>query len=134
MTAAQMVGYSLNQASAITAIVSNRIYHGFRPIASIVPCINYFEVSGGKRQNGFERIVYSINCRAVTAATALQVARLVTDLFHGTSGTGIWGDANGFAIGRASLVQQQGLIPEVADNLYNAPVDFEFVYPSSTVS
>lgn len=142
MTGAQAVGYMLNSISAITAIVSTRIYHGTRPVGTVVPCINYFEQAGGIRQNGFERVTYSINCRATTAGTALQIARLVGDLFHGTSSTGIYGytgASSGTALGnfeitRASVRQSQGLIPETADNLYNAPVDVFIVYPSSSIS
>lgn len=134
MTPAQMVGYTLAQTSAITAIVSTRIYHAMRPTGSVTPCINYFEMAGGQRQYGMERVTYSINCRAVTAATALQIARLVTDLFHGTDSNGTYGYQNGFAISKASLRQSQGLIPETADGLYNAPVDFLFVYPTASVT
>lgn len=134
MTAAQCVGLSLNQVTAITSICATRIYHGMRPVGTTTPCINYFELAGGQRQNGFERVSYSINCRAATASTAIQLARLVTDLFHGSSGTGIYGYQTGFEISKASLKQQQGLIPETADNLYNAPVDILLVYPSSSVT
>jgi hypothetical protein len=105
-----------------------------RPIGTTVPCINYFEMAGTQRLNGFERSTYSINCRATTAETALQLARKVVDIFQGTSGTGIYGDMNNFEITRASLRQQQGLIPETADNLYNCPVDIFIVYPTSSVS
>ena len=139
MTSAQFIGYCLNQTSAITNIISTRIYHGMRPgspsaASAIVPCINYFEMAGGNRASGFESVTYSINCRATTAATALKLARHVADLFHGTDSRGVYGDMNNFTVSKASLRQQQGLIPEVGDNLYNAPVDIFIVYPSSTVS
>jgi hypothetical protein len=133
MTGAQMMGYSLTRSTAVSALVSNRIYHGMRPVSTVVPCINYFEMAGGQRKNGFETVTYSINCRAVTAETALQIARAVTDLFHGSYSTGTYGVMNGFEISRASLRQSQGLIPETSDNLYNAPVDIQIVYPSSSV-
>lgn len=134
MTAAQMVGYSLSHTTALTVIVSTRIYHGTRPVGTVVPCINYFEVSGGQRSKGMEMVTYSINCRASTPAIALQIARLVTDLFHGTSSMGTYGDSNGFGVARASLVQNQGLIPEPGDNMVNAPVDILFVYPTASVT
>jgi hypothetical protein len=90
---------------------------------------------GGTRVNGMDRRVYSINCRAVTAATAIAMATLVVDTFHGTSGTGMKGDvASSFSIISASLQQDGGLIFEEADNLYNAPVDIQVVYPTSTVT
>lgn len=146
MTGEQAVGYLLNSISALTTMMTGtsgtRIYHGTRPVGSVVPCINYFEMAGGIRQNGFEKVTYSINCRATTAGTALQIARLVGDLFHGTSSTGIYGytgASSGTALGnfeitRASVRQSQGLIPETADNIYNAPVDVFIVYPSSSIS
>jgi len=134
MTAAQCVGYTLAQTSAVTALVSTRIYHGMRPVSTVVPCINYFEMAGGQRKNGFETVTFAINCRATTASTALQIARLVIDVFHGTYSTGIYGAMNGFEISRGSLRQSQGLIPETSDNLYNAPVDIQLVYPSSSIS
>ena len=129
-----MVGYSLAQVSALTAIVSNRIYHGTRPGGTVIPCVNYFEVSGGQRSKGIEMVTYSINCRASTPAVALQIARIVVDLFHGTSSMGTYGDSNGFGIARASLKQNQGLIPEPSDNMFNAPVDILFVYPTASVT
>jgi hypothetical protein len=134
MTPEQMLGWSLNQVTAITAICSTRIYHGLRPVGTTVPCINYFRMAGSTRQHGFETVTFAVNCRATTAQTALQVARLVTDLFHGTSSMGTYGAQNGFEVTRASLKADQGLIPEEADNLYNAPVDIQIVFPTSSVT
>lgn len=134
MTAANMIAVSLSQVTALTAIVGSRIYHGMRPASTKVPCINFFEVAGGQRINGYERETYSINCRATTAATAIMMAKLVTDLFHGTAGTGTYGYQTGFEMSRMSLRQKQGLVPEVSDNLYNAPVDIFIVYPTSSVT
>jgi len=140
MTPGQAVGYMMNQTSAITNVVSTRIYHGMRthstPTAGsvLIPCINYYEMAGGKRNMGMEMTTFTINCRAATASTALQVARLVVDLFHGTSSSGMYGDSNGFGIARSSLKQIHGLLYEQADNLYNVPVDVLVVYPSSSVT
>lgn len=134
MSPSEVIGYSLAQASAITAIVSTRINFGTRPTGETTPCINYFELPGGIRQYGIERIPYSINCRASDPEVASDLARKVIDLFHGTSSTGIYGMQNGFEILRCSLRQAQGLIPETADNLYNAPVDVLLVFPSSSVT
>lgn len=134
MTAANALAMSLSQATALTAIVGTRIYHGLRPTASVVPCINFFEVAGGQRKDGFETTTFTFNCRATTAQTALQTARLIVDLFHGTSGRGTQGYQTGFEMTRMSLRQMQGLIPETSDNLYNAPVDILIVYPSSSVT
>jgi len=138
MSPSQAIGYSMAQTTAITAIVSARIYNGTRPTGTtgtvLTPCINYFEMPGTVRQYGIERASFSINCRATTAEVALNLARKVIDLFHGTSGTGAYGEAGAFAVTRCSLKQAQGLIPETAEGIYNAPIDILLVYPTGTVS
>jgi len=134
MTPSQVIGYALNQTSAVTNICSTRIYNGRRPDTTVAPCINYYELPGGQRINGFDRIVYSINCRAATAETALTLARKVDELFNGTSGNGTYSDWNGFGITRASTRQRQGLIPEPDSGLYNAPIDIFIVCSSSAIS
>lgn len=137
MTPSQAVAKLLNEATAITTIVSNRIYFGNRPDTTITPCINFYELSGAKNSYGMQRIGYSINCRAVTAETVLQLAREVDYLFNGTSGTGVYGYASNvsvFGIARAFTNQRQGLIPEPDSNIYNAPVDVYVIFPNSTIS
>jgi hypothetical protein len=62
------------------------------------------------------------------------LARLVLDLFTGSTGTGVFGIMNNFEISRASLANDGGLIPEPEDGIYNAPIDIRIVYPISTVS
>ena len=139
MTPSQVIGYSLNQTTVITAIVSNRIFSGNRISAGtsgtiFLPTINYFDLPSGVRNNGIESVTYSINCRAKDKATADQLARLVVDLFHGTASTGIYGTMNGFDVARASLKFLQGSIYEPAEQVYNCPVDIQFIYASSTIS
>jgi len=138
-----MIGWTLLQTSAVTNIVSTRVYHGLRPegtaVPSInyyaaVPSINYYELGGGVRANGIEIQSFSINCRASTAGAARNLARSVLDLFTGTSGTGIYGTQNGFDIARASLRNDNGLVPETTDNVYNAPIDIAVAYAISTIS
>lgn len=131
----QTIGYSLLNTTAITAIVSTRVNHGLRPEGTVVPSINYYEIGGGTRNNGIESTAYSINCRAATPAGARDLARLVLDLFTGSSGTGVYGYENStFEVSRASLQNDGGLIPEPEDGIYNAPIDIRIVYPISTVS
>jgi hypothetical protein len=132
MTIGQCIGYALNQTTAITNIVSTRIYEGNRPDTTTVPCINYYEMAGGQRINGLERVSFSINCRATTTETALTLCRKVDDLFNGNDG--VYGSWNGFGIVRASTKQRQGLIPEPDANLYNASIDVFIVYSTGTVS
>ena len=130
----QMIGWTLLQASAVTNIVSTRVYHGLRPEGTAVPSINYYGLGGGVRANGIEIQSFSINCRASTAGAARNLARSVLDLFTGTSGTGIYGTQNGFDIARASLRNDNGLVPETTDNVYNAPIDIAVAYAISTIS
>jgi len=129
-----MIGWTLLQTSAVTNIVSTRVYHGLRPEGTAVPSINYYELGGGVRANGIEIQSFSINCRASTAGAARNLARSVLDLFTGTSGTGIYGTQNGFDIARASLRNDNGLVPETTDNVYNAPIDIAVAYAISTIS
>lgn len=130
----QAIGWSLLQTSAITNIVSTRVYHGLRPAGTDVPCINYYEMPGGLRQNGTESTPYSINCRASSSGAARDLARLVLDLFTGSDGRGVYGTQNGFDIARASFRADNGAIPEVEDNIFNAPVDITLVNTVDTVS
>jgi hypothetical protein len=134
VTGSQCVGYILNSVTTISILTSGRVYNGQRPVTTTVPCINYFEMPGGQRYRGFERVSYSVNCRATTAETAIQLCRLVDELFNGLDGMGIYGDMNGFGITRAFTKQRQGLIPEPEDAIYNAPIDIFLVFSRSTVS
>jgi hypothetical protein len=130
----QAVGWTLLNTSAITAIVSTRVYHGLRPQGTTLPAINYFQLAGPGRSDGIETPVFSINCRASNAGAARDLARLVVNLFGGAHGRGTYGTQNGFDIARASLRQDQGLIPEPDDNVFNSPVDVQLVYAVDTVS
>lgn len=130
----QAIGYMLLNTSAITSITSTRIDHGRRPAGKDVPCINYYELGGASRFNSIETQTFSINCRAETAAEARDLARVVMDLFIGEDSTGTYGTQDGFDISRASLVNDNGLISEPGDKIFNAPIDIKITYPSSTVS
>jgi len=134
MSPSQFVAYALNQTSAITNIVSTRIWYGNRPGTDTIPSINFYDIGGGNKRNGFYSLGYSINCRAATAETAMQLARAVDDLFNGSSGTGTYGSMNNFELSRGSTRQMQGLIPEPDSGLYNAPVDIQIVCPSSSIT
>lgn len=134
MTPLQTICYAMLQTTAITSIVSTRVYGGNRPDGTTVPAINCYEIPGGYRKNGFEFISFSINCRAATAETALTLARKVDELFNGSDGMGTYGDWNGFGIARASTKQRQGLIPEPDNGVYNAPVDILIVFPKGAIT
>lgn len=134
MSPSELVGWTLNNVSAITAITSTRIYHGLRPQTTTVPSINYFQLGGATWKYGMEVTAFSVNCRAATAEAARDLARLVVETFHGSAGTGLQGTQNSFDVARVSLRADQGLIPEPTDAMYNAPVDIQVVYQTSTVS
>jgi hypothetical protein len=130
----QLIGWTLLNTTAVTAITSTRINHGLRPSGTIVPSINYYELGTATRQHGMEQVVYSINCRASTPGVSRDLARLVLNVFIGSNGDGTYGENNGFEVTRASLEVDGGLIPEPEDGIYNSPVDVRIVYPVSTVS
>lgn len=129
----QAIGWTLLQASAVTAITSTRVWHGLRPETDTLPGINYYELPG-QRFNGIESQPYSINCRASTPAGARDLARVVIDALAGSAGTGMYGTNNGFDIARASLRTDTGLIPEPTEGVYNAPVDVLIVYGADKVT
>ena len=131
----EAVGYLMLNEASVTTLTSTRIYHGLRPKGTAAPCINFFELGGGDRFQGMERQSFSINCRAKSATVARQLASLVTDLFEGTQGEGIYGDVNAsFEVSRSYLRADNGLIPETEDRIFNAPVDITILYPRGTVT
>lgn len=133
MTPHELVGYSLLQTTAITAICSTRVYHGLRPVGTTTPAINFYALPGNRRW-GIEANHFSVNCRAADPAVAMELAREVVTLFGGTSGTGIYGEQTGFTVMRAWIENEQGLIPETEDEIFNAPVDIVVVNATATVS
>ncbi len=137
MTNSQSIAVILNSVTAISNIVSGRVYNGNRPGTTTVPSINFYEMPGGYNRYGMQHVSYSINCRATTAEAALSLAKLVDETFNGSSGTGTYGYASNvsvFGIARAFTERRQGLIPEPEDGLYNAPVDVFIVFPNSSIS
>ena len=133
MTPYELIGWTLLNATTVTAITSTRVAHGLRPRNDTLPCINYYTV-GGDRFDGMERQTFSINCRAESPNAARDLARVVITEFHGATGTGVYGRNNGFSVARAYLKTDIGLIPEPDDKTYNAPVDVDIIYSPGTVS
>ncbi|MFA5750386.1 MAG: hypothetical protein WC895_04145 [Candidatus Shapirobacteria bacterium] len=134
MQPSQFIGYMLLQTTAITSIVGVKIYSGNRPATTLTPCINFYELSGGNKKYGIWTESYSINCRDSTQEKAKILARLVDDLFNGTSGTGIYGSVTGFSVIQSSSKGLRGCIPESDSNIYNAPVDIQLVFANNTIS
>lgn len=137
MTPYEFIGWTMLNASAVTAIVGTRVTHGLRPRNDSLPSINYHALGGGARFWGMERQTVSISCRANTPEDARDLNRVVTTEMAGADGTGIRGTNNGFDLALGSLIADQGLIPEDkvdGKTVYNAPVDVQIIYAVSTVS
>jgi hypothetical protein len=124
----------LKATTAVTAIVGRRVYHAYVPKSATMDNIAFFEIGLPRRFTGIESQDYQIGCRGTTLARTMDLARVVVDLFHGTSSTGIYGTQGTFSIGRAFQSAPVPLIPEPRGSMYNAPVQITMVYPSSTVS
>ena len=120
--------------SAVKLKSGKRIFHGLKPRTPTLPNIAFFEIGGPSRFNGMEGQEYTINCRAATFDKALDLARVVVDLFHGASSTGTYGTISGFDISRAFQAAPPAIIPESTGSVYNVPVTISIIYPSSTVS
>ena len=120
--------------TTVTAIVNARRWHGLQPRNTQLPSLTFHEIGGPARFNGVERQTYVINNRAKDLGDALDLARVVTDLFAGASGTGTYGNQGAFSIARAFQDGNPGIIPEPGKGAYNVPVYITIIYPSSTVS
>lgn len=131
MTAASAVSALVSATTAVTAIFGTRIYHGMQPRSQTLPNLTFYEVSTPARFNGIERQMFSFNCRAKTRARALEGAREIVDLFHGTASTGIYGFQGTFDIGRSYQDAPAPIIPEPTDGVYNVPVPIVLIYPSA---
>ena len=120
--------------SSVKQQSGKRIFHGLKPRTPTLPNIAFFENGGPNRFNGMEGQEYTINCRAATFDKALDLARVVVDLFHGASSRGTYGTIRGFDISRAFQAAPPVIIPESKGSVYNVPVTVSIIYPSSTVS
>ena len=123
----QFIGWTLLNSTAVTTITSTRITYGLRTIGSVFPAINFYDVGGLSRSQGMSSMVFSINCRAVTARAARDLADIVLSLFTGTDATGTTGTGSTFGASRVSLVNDGGLIPEPDDSCFNVPIDIRVV-------
>jgi hypothetical protein len=123
----QFIGWTLLNSTAVTTITSTRVTYGLRPIGTVLPAINFYDVGGLSRSQGISSMVFSINCRATTARAARDLADIVLSLFIGSSATGTTGTGNTFGASRVSLVNDGGLIPEPDDSCFNVPIDVRVV-------
>ena len=133
----QFIGYTLLNASAISSLVSTRVYHGMRPKVSQIselPAIDYYQLSGGRKYMGTVSRTFTINCRATSPAVARQLGDAVIDLFGGTSGTGVYGYSSSFSVARASIARDNGTIVDDDSETVFVPIDVLVVYTTDTVS
>ena len=133
----QFIGYCLANASSITSIVGTRIFNSIRPNSttlSLIPAINYYEVSSGGELNGLGQKNITVNARAETQRQAIDLGDKIIKLFNGANGSGIQGTLNGFDLDKMYLLNIGGLIPENDTGWYNYPIDFKMIYRLDTVS
>lgn len=123
----QFIGWTLLNTTAVTNITSTRVTYGLRPIGTVLPAINFYDIGGLSRFNGISSAVFSINCRATTARAARDLADIVLSLFIGSDARGTTGTGNTFGASRVSLVNDGGLIPEPDDSCFNVPIDVRVV-------
>jgi hypothetical protein len=130
MTPDQAIAFTLLNTTAISALVSTRVYYGLRPTTDELPSINFYDIAHG-RINGIDNPIFSINCRGVTARAARDLGTLVLITLAGTQGQGGYGTVingvNELDLYRVSLMNDYGLIPEPEDNCYNCPIDVRVI-------
>ena len=132
ITASQFIGKSLIATTAITSIVtSDRIRHGLRPVGTVLPAINYYNVSNYSSVLSNE--TWSINCRSNNIDQAMSLAKSVKDLFCGvnnlgTTATESVSGVNVFNAARISLGVEHRAIPESDGAIWNKPIDIVIVY------
>jgi|ETNvirnome_2_300_1030623.scaffolds.fasta_scaffold00129_26 hypothetical protein len=131
----EMMDSLLRNTTASSAIVGARIWHALRPKGPTTPNLTFFELGIPRGFTGMEQQDYQISCRDKTVAGALDLARVVVEIFNGSASTGINGFVNSFSIGRAFQSDSTPpVLPEPHGSAYNAPVAITVIYPSSTVS
>lgn len=133
----QFIGYTLLNTSAISALVSTRVYHGSRPKVSQIselPAIDFYQLPGGRKNMGTVSRTFTVNCRATSPAVARQLGDAVVDLFGGTSGTGMYGYSSSFSVARASIARDNGTIVDDDSETFFVPIDVLIVYTTDTVS
>ena len=130
----EMMDWVLRNTTASSALVGARIFHSMAGKGSTFPNLAFFEVGGPQGFTGMERQDYQISCRDKTIAGALDLARVVTEIFNGSASTGIYGFVDSFSIGRAFQGTLAPVIVSEPGSVNNVPVPITVVYPSSTVS
>jgi len=119
----EVIGQKLFSSTAVTDIVSNRIYHGNIPeTEEALPAINYFMVSRPNIAFGAgERQRFQISCRAVSPAIAMNLADEVKSAFDG-----IQDSIGGFDV-QNTYYEGSVFLPE-PDNVYHVSVDIFLTY------
>lgn len=128
MNILQLIGYSLLNTSAITALTTH-IKHGSLLEEAKYPAINFYGVPTYK--NGLGNGVFTLNHRAYDEETALQMAKETQKLFTGSSFTSVYGVMNGFNVQSISQSGDVLLNYEESGKIWNAIVNLRFVFFSS---
>jgi hypothetical protein len=131
----QVVGWKMLNTTAITDLVSTRIYDGVRPEAFatgqtvVVPAINYFEIPTppmiGQGYGIWENARFQISCRATSEDSSVAIADAVEVAFHRLKG-----HVNNFSIQFAEVVLSGNTIYEPETELFNTPVDIRVIFHS----
>jgi len=125
MTVTQYVAEKLNNSTAVTDFVSDRIYHGEIPEEEdTYPVINYIKVSSPNLETVWRRPRIQISCRALQAEQCENLANAVRkgmDDKIETVGT--------FDM-QYSYYENNEMILE-GDGVYHIPVDIFFAYKST---
>jgi hypothetical protein len=129
----QFIGYKLLSTTAVTSIVSQRIYHGNGPESMTYPAITYFQ-SGYPAmtyQNTISRRRYQIDCWANSAAGVRDLEQAVTNTMDNASGTFTNSAGSSFDIQATDVMLYGPMIYESGTNLYHQPIDIRLIYLSS---
>jgi hypothetical protein len=125
VTIEQAVAAALAADSGIVAKVSTRIYFAGPPQKTMKPYLVHHPVSLPRMRAGnavlaFSRPRWEIACWALSAEEALELARLVRDLFEGY--LGVLGGAGGVTV-KSIVYEDSRLYQDLSSDLWNCPVE-----------
>ena len=123
----QAIGQKLNAVTAVTDIVSTRIYHGIYPksVAVAFPHIVYFAVTESILANGVIVVPqYQITCRAELPETAMQLGDEVAAIFQNMDEA-----ISSFSIIRGTVLNKF-LLFEAGTDVFSVPVTIRLVFDS----
>jgi hypothetical protein len=132
----QLIGYQLNQVSAVTNIVGNRIFHGNAPeyyasgYSVFYPAITYSKVSGVPSvQHLVRNARYQIDCWGTSAASVRSLEEAVIGAVDQMSGT-----YNGFSVLASDIMLEGPMTYESDGGIYRVPIDVRIVFETSAIT